>query len=855
MTENPSIETASKSTLPTLDSLMKLSPDDRLRVLRGERIPEQPEPRHARDTEDPLVEIVEARGNSPHATLDFYLKIPAEKRLLCLAGKIPLSVAAFTHLQEKLGQNFPSDTSLEELATGFDSAIKARGYNPNDPSLPLIDLAKGYLDMQTIGSKAEKIGRTPPQPSPPQPSAEVTISTPAAPTTIEAPTAPKEPIVTPLSPAVTENPTITSQPIETIAPPLQATIEERRQALEAPRQLIETPTAPPIQIDESLSLQGQTVQRQIEQRLNMLSEDRVEILKEGSEDRKVVEDLLKTLPADEQTKLRANYGISDIHTHSNTNKPNILNRIIRRRTFVAAGAALGVVGGIKANQLLNQVANAAEAAPQYSSDILSSANQEIAPPSPAPTTTIESVAPVEVIPVATASPTAVPEVNPPKTEPPPKPVEKEIIGDKNIAEFLLGKLPEMFREKRMERFQNDPQFIDAMVGDAKTDEDKQKIIKEILMSNRINFAVLTIDETRQRPHEYSGMGAGRSDTMMVVSFDPRTLKTIVLSIPRDLYSPTVREDFDSQDTPAKINHLTLIPWKHVEEAKSSNIPFTKDMEEKEIADNHQKVKRELEQVTGLPIDAVMKVNIDATQGYTDADGMQRPGFLDTLVPNDGLPIRVQTSNEKELYDPTFPVEGYGTKVLRYAKGAIIRLKGKDLAEYARTRADSAADRDARQRQVAIEVGKYLLGKLKDDVTSGTVSTLDSTIEIMGWHKNDGNFFSDIKAVAIAETMRKSIKDILANKAALAKLILNSAGVLKDIALDRSKIIVQEGFSRENLLVNASEGEGGLGNTYALLKPAGQDIGKVEKNGNGNYLSYYESIRKHMRNIYFNQSNQ
>lgn len=413
----------------------------------------------------------------------------------------------------------------------------------------------------------------------------------------------------------------------------------------------------------------------------------------------------------------------------------------------------------------------------------------------------------------------------PEATPTPEPKKNpESVGNQNLAEFILGNLPEAFQQRRAERLNNDPDFVKAMFGDAKDETEKQKIMKEIVQSNRINFAFLVIDETRERPNEYSGTGQGRSDVMIVASFDPHTFKSTIISIPRDLYSPTAENFSDSQDAPAKINHLAL-------HTKSSE-PV---------------IRREFEFLTNLPIDVAIRINIDGVSGYEE-NGNYRPGLLNALIPKNGLTIETE-----EVYDPAFPTSYYGTKEFRMPAGKQVFMPDDNLEPlimYARSRAtkDSAVGRDRRQRQVAIALAQQLLPQIMGDLKDGQSYTLDTLINILAWERNQGNLFSDIDIVELLKVMQNTQQELLKPQNALifGRLIANTVPKVADLPGN----IHNEGLSRGNLLTDASANEGGLNNTYALLKPQGQSIEQIKQTPpEDQLLKYYQDLRQHFRSLF------
>ena len=392
-------------------------------------------------------------------------------------------------------------------------------------------------------------------------------------------------------------------------------------------------------------------------------------------------------------------------------------------------------------------------------------------------------------PSPTSTPTEMPTPSP-TPEPTPTPVptiepriltenaQKE-VGNRNIAEYFLGNLTEQFKQKRLEKFKNDPEFA-------------KRVRKEFLNSNTINMLYLGVDEDRSQT-AFSGEGLGRADSIILLSFDPHTFKTVAISIARDTYAPELAKYFSDP----KINTMTMI---------------------NEVAtdvDSNELVKKIVEDAIGLPVDLIVKTNVDFMQGGgTDS-------ILDQLFPN-GLEIDVPKTLTRD-----------GEVIYKAGKQ---RMKGAEATAWARIRStDNDFARAERQRLLVQIIMKNLLPNIMGDFARGDAKTLDKMVEALEKEKEVKNLFYDIDVIEIIKTMRDSLNKLRSTPQGIATLAIlgtNSIGAVQNFIDSKDGMFVTFGLGYGNTdysLVNA-------GYPGSTLKLAGSNINSAP-------ILYWDPLRK------------
>lgn len=448
------------------------------------------------------------------------------------------------------------------------------------------------------------------------------------------------------------------------------------------------------------------------------------------------------------------------------------------------------------------------------------------PPSPAPTTTLSP----------TSSPTTEPvELLKQVAE---QQAAKE-IGKTNLAEYFLGNLLDQFKQRRLDRAKKDKVY-------------ENRITPELLSIQRINLLLLGIDESRNpednRMNEWTGRGFGRSDSIIVVSFDPHTFKTTLITIPRDMHAPETLDLRKSEAT--KINSLTLEQKGVISGIRDGGAETMNEAEQYEV------VRKIIESATGLPIDMIVKGNINFISGVDDK-GIHLNGFTDDLFP-EGVEIEVRENiNDKD---------GLG---VNFKKGVEI-MNGHRLMQYWRTRKDytTKQDREEREREIVKQIFKKFASHVavkKPDMNvldkasyyagmlNNTTILMDRMIIALDNQKKYGNLFFDVNIIEILKQIRLNIpnlalgtnpleiKDKIEKMAVMGVLAQNTNQILELILQDQSAYFM--GFTPRpgDGLVDWVDPNENYWNP-GILKIAGQKTISIP-NQFGNHLKYWEPLRK------------
>ncbi len=376
----------------------------------------------------------------------------------------------------------------------------------------------------------------------------------------------------------------------------------------------------------------------------------------------------------------------------------------------------------------------------------------------------------------------------------------EIIGNANMAEFFLGDLLNLFKYRRQERILFEPGA-------------KERLIPALVGGDQITFLYLGLDETRERKIEFLGNGRGRSDVIMLVSFNPHTFKTIAISIPRDMYTPRLGAN--------KINAMTAgVVGGDIRELSRTVV----------------------EELTGVPIDGIVQTNIDTMQGFngirsnqwgSEHPGIYYPGIFDVLAPG-GLMINVP----KQIIDNQYPV-GYGIKRLVIPQGPQ-RMNGQQLTEYARTRhQEMDFGRSNNQRDVLLALVKVLASDAKDYLLSGDTGKLDLFISFLEREEQNGNIhYNEVNFTEIVRTIRSGLvklRDDPQGKAILTTIALNSTDEIVTLLNNPQSVFSSFGLSFENgMLTN-------VGST-TQLRLAASPMG-------GSPIQYSQPLRRKVKELF------
>lgn len=179
---------------------------------------------------------------------------------------------------------------------------------------------------------------------------------------------------------------------------------------------------------------------------------------------------------------------------------------------------------------------------------------------------------------------------------------------------------------------------------------------------RVTFLLLGVD---QRPGEE---GPWRSDTMVVVTVDPKSMTAGMLSIPRDLYV----EIPGYGDRRINMSHFLGDAYDYPGGGPSL-------------------ATRTVEHNLGIPVHYYIRVNFQ--------------GFREIVNHLGGITVHV----EEEIWDYRYPDGQYGYSTIHIPAGVQV-MNGRMALQYARTRhAGSDFDRLRRQQQVLMAIRRKALG--------------------------------------------------------------------------------------------------------------------------------------------------
>jgi polyisoprenyl-teichoic acid--peptidoglycan teichoic acid transferase len=180
-------------------------------------------------------------------------------------------------------------------------------------------------------------------------------------------------------------------------------------------------------------------------------------------------------------------------------------------------------------------------------------------------------------------------------------------------------------------------------------------IPEINDPGRITILLMGIDQRIG----FDTDKAYRTDTMMLVNINPVTKQVGIISIPRDLWVSI--PGFQ----PNRINTANQLG----------------DANEYPNGGGPRLAAETVQQNFGIKVDKYVRINFNVFET-----------LVDTLAP-EGIEICIT----EEIYDPSYPDEGYGTIEVRFSPGCQ-KLKAQQLLQYARTRHTNGSDFDRARRQ-------------------------------------------------------------------------------------------------------------------------------------------------------------
>ncbi len=307
-------------------------------------------------------------------------------------------------------------------------------------------------------------------------------------------------------------------------------------------------------------------------------------------------------------------------------------------------------------------------------------------------------------------------------------------------------------------------------------------------TDRVNILLLGID---QRPDERDQ--PTRSDTMIVLTIDPKTKSAGMLSIPRDLWVPIPGHGEN------KINTANFFG----DADKPGNGPAL--------------AKRTVQDLLGIPIHYYVRVDFQGFKKLIDMVG--------------GVNIDV----ERPLKDNEYPTEDYGIQRV-YIPAGIQHMDGETALQYARSRhADNDFARSQRQRQVILAARQQalqlnILPKLPGMLTTimqAVKTDLSPTdlLALAGLLRDiDSN---SIVSEAIDDSMVNDMNHdgtVLTLKRQEAQKVINEVFYGYRVKQEAAKIEVQNGTGRTGLAASVAE----------QLKNAGYSVVKI-----GNASSDYK----------------
>lgn len=404
-------------------------------------------------------------------------------------------------------------------------------------------------------------------------------------------------------------------------------------------------------------------------------------------------------------------------------------------------------------------------------------------------------------------------------------------GTTNIAEYLLEDWVNQFRANRLERISKDP-------------ASRERIDPELLKSRTINFVILGLDQSRARCQAETGsiteciQGFGRSDTIIVASFDPHTFKTKLISIPRDIFTPEVES-------------ASLLPWTTVSRMNFMTVKPTGE-------DQYSFIRRIIESATGLPVDGITKINLDFITGFDD-NGRLNKGFIDLLFP-EGIDIDVKADICDDVMLTTF-------------KQGIERMNGKRLLEYIQTRQGTSQDqnfasyRGSRHIEVIQTLTKASISRVMVNKPTSTVDQVrfyaemyskmtrlfSQIIDSLDVQTKSNTFFSDNNVIALLRNIKDKIPNIslipgdIGRIALLGYIALNSNQLFEKIKNDSSSFFTLRELNPINgdtVWTDPTD----LKYSAGLQKVAGSST-ISQKTSHGNYLDYWRPFRQKIKQMF------
>ncbi|NTU70095.1 LCP family protein [bacterium] len=347
--------------------------------------------------------------------------------------------------------------------------------------------------------------------------------------------------------------------------------------------------------------------------------------------------------------------------------------------------------------------------------------------------------------------------------------------------------------------------------------------KKIITENTSGSAPALTDNLN--PKELKGEGDGRinillmgmggeghsgsylTDTLVVVSIDPKTKDVAMLSIPRDFYIYIPKYGY------SKINAAYTIGMKN--NKNNGGISMTKDI----VSD-----------LLDLNIHYGVVVDFD--------------GFKDIVDSLGGVTVDV----EKDLVDTQYPTEKYGYETIRFKKGTQ-KMDGNTALKYSRSRhSTSDFDRAARQQAIMVAIKNKALGM----DTLLNPAKISSLMDALGSHlKTDIQLWEIQRLIEIFKEVdsNKIVNKVISPEEGLVKTSsINGASVVVPVAGDYSEIrkfahelFVDNYLKDENASISILNGTTKSGSAKTLSEMLKSYSYNVVKNANADNTNYKKTI--------------
>ncbi|MBA7496081.1 Polyisoprenyl-teichoic acid--peptidoglycan teichoic acid transferase TagU [subsurface metagenome] len=310
-------------------------------------------------------------------------------------------------------------------------------------------------------------------------------------------------------------------------------------------------------------------------------------------------------------------------------------------------------------------------------------------------------------------------------------------------------------------------------------------------------------------------GPELTDTIIVLSIDPKNNTAAMLSIPRDLYVKP--SGFYSY---TKINSVYTLAEQQANSTQKTEKKSLFKIYSEKPENGFSEMKETVADILDLPIHYYIKMDFD--------------GFVKIIDELGGIDIYV----EKNIYDPYYPNERYGYKTFKISKGTH-HLDGQTALKYARSReTTSDFDRAKRQQQILVAIKEKAL-----QISFFDIKSISNLIKIIGDHfRTDLTFkeierlieiVKDVKAdTVITKVLDSSLKGGLVSSRINGMFILKpraGLGNYKDIQAIAHNIFTDPYLVEENAKIEVQNGTnktGLAGKTAQFLKNYNYNVVKT-----------------------------